>query len=73
MKRTTGAKAQGQERGSGAFGKLQTVLAQVEGGIYGLWGRSEQLVEGRLKEDETGDVGRSQNMKLFLRTPSSGK
>lgn len=57
----------------GAFGKLQAVLAQVEGGIYGLWGRSEQLVEGRLKEDETGDVGRSQNMKLFLRTPSSGK
>lgn len=32
---------------------------------YGLWGRSEQLVEGRLKEDETGDVGRSQNMKLL--------
>ena len=62
-----------RERGSGAFGKLQTVLAQVEGGIYGLWGRSEQLVEGRLKEDETGEVGRSQNMKLFLRTPSSGK
>lgn len=62
-----------EERESGAFGKLQTVLARVEGGIYVLWGRSEQLVEGRLKKDETGDVGRSQNMKLFLRTSSSGK
>lgn len=33
--------------------KLQTVLAQLEGGIYMSAGRSEQLVEGRLKEDET--------------------
>lgn len=62
-----------KKRELGAFGKLQTALARPEGGIHVLWGGCEQLVEGRLKKEETGDVGRSQNMKLFLRTSSRGK
>lgn len=51
----------GDEGGPGASGKLQS-LAQMEVGVYMLWGSSEQLVEGRLlKRDETRDGSRSQN------------
>lgn len=73
VKWTTGAKAGGGGANQVPPGKLQTVLARPEGGICVLWGRSEQLVEGRWKKEETGDVGRSQDGKLFLRTSSSGK
>lgn len=51
----------GTRGGPGASGKLQS-LAQMEVGVYMLWGSSEQLVEGRLlKRDETRDGSRSQN------------